>query len=164
MVSIVKKQISPSTEGTHPWSMVSYECSQHQIINVTLSFCAFRSPRVMRLQGWWGYLVSPRRYYLSSIFSVCVYMYVLSHSVMSDSFATRWTVACRLLCPWNFPDKNNWSRLSFPPPGDLTNPRLGPVSHALTGRFFTTVPLGKPLCCVVLSRSMVSDSLQPHGP
>ena len=26
------------------------------------------------------------------------------------------------------------------------------------------VPSGHPLCCAVLSRSVVSDSLQPHGP
>ena len=79
---------------------------------------------------------------LLQLLSVC--MYVLSHSVMSDSFAALWTVACRLLCPWNFPDKNNWSRLSFPAPGDLTDPRIEPVSHAWAGRFFTTAPLGKP--------------------
>ena len=29
----------------------------------------------------------------------------VSHSVMSDSFATPWTVA-RLLCPWDSPGKN----------------------------------------------------------
>ena len=80
MVSIIKKQISPSTEATHPSSMVSYECSQHQIINVTLSFCAFRSPRVMRLQGWWGYLVSPKKV-LSLLHLLCVCVYVCTQSL-----------------------------------------------------------------------------------
>ena len=31
---------------------------------------------------------------------------LISHSVMSDSFATPWTVAARVLCPWDFPGKN----------------------------------------------------------
>ena len=37
--------------------------------------------------------------------------------------------------------------VAFPPPGDLPNPRTelaSPVSPALAGRFFTTVPPGKP--------------------
>ena len=42
----------------------------------------------------------------------------------------------RFLCPWNFPGKNT--------PGDLPNPGIKPASHALTGRFFTTVPPGMP--------------------
>ena len=38
-------------------------------------------------------------------------------------------------------------RLPFPPPGDLPDPRVGPISPAsgaLAGRFFTTKPSGKP--------------------
>ena len=34
--------------------------------------------------------------------------------------------------------------LPFPTPGDLPNPRIEPISPALTGRFFTTEPPGKP--------------------
>ena len=40
-----------------------------------------------------------------------------------------------------------WSGLTFPPPGDLSNPGIEPLplaSPALAGRFFTTVPPGKP--------------------
>ena len=37
-----------------------------------------------------------------------------------------------------------WSGLPFPPPGDLPNSQIGPVSAALAGRFFTTEPSGKP--------------------
>ena len=33
---------------------------------------------------------------------------------------------------------------SFPSPGDLSDPGIEPTSPALTGRFFTTVPTGKP--------------------
>ena len=37
-----------------------------------------------------------------------------------------------------------WNGLPFPPPGDLPNPGIKPVSPALVGKFFTTVPPGKP--------------------
>ena len=44
-------------------------------------------------------------------------------------FATPWTIAPRLLCPWNFPDK--WSGLPYPPPGDLSDPGIESVFPAL---------------------------------
>ena len=36
---------------------------------------------------------------------------LVSHSVMSDSCATPWTVAHQGPCPWNFPGKN--TRVGF---------------------------------------------------
>ena len=50
--------------------------------------------------------------------------------------ATSWTIATRLLCPWNFPGKNNGVGCHF-------------LLHHIC------------LCCAVLSCSVVSDSLQP---
>ena len=53
-------------------------------------------------------------------------------------FATPWTVAARLLCPW---EQEYSSKLPFPSPRDLSNPGIEPVSiafPALAGRFFTT--------------------------
>ena len=47
-----------------------------------------------------------------------------------------------------FSRQEYWSGLPFPPPGDLPYPGIKPtslVSLALAGRFFTTVPPGKPL-------------------
>ena len=38
-----------------------------------------------------------------------------------------------------------WSGLPFPAPGDSPDPGIQPTSPALAGRFFTTVPPGKPL-------------------
>jgi len=37
-----------------------------------------------------------------------------------------------------------WSGLPFPSPRDLPDPGIEPVSPSLAGRFFTTVPPGKP--------------------
>ena len=34
--------------------------------------------------------------------------------------------------------------LPFPPPGDLPDPEIEPVSPVLTGGFFTSEPPGKP--------------------
>ena len=43
-----------------------------------------------------------------------------------------------------FSRQEHWSGLPFPTPGDLPVPRIEPVSSALAGEFFTTVPPGKP--------------------
>ena len=46
-----------------------------------------------------------------------------------------------------FSRQEYWNGLPFPPPGDLPNPGIKPVSlesPALAGRFFTTVLPGKP--------------------
>ena len=71
---------------------------------------------------------------------------VLGCSVLSDSFSTPWTVACQAPLSMEFSRKEYRSGLPFPPTGDL--PRSGlkpisPVSSALAGKFFTSVPYGK---------------------
>ena len=46
-----------------------------------------------------------------------------------------------------FSRQEHWNGLLFPPPGDLPNPGIEPVSltsSALAGGFFTTAPPGKP--------------------
>ena len=68
------------------------------------------------------------------------------HSVGSDS-VTPWTVALQTALSVGFPRQEYWSRLSFPPPEDLPDPGIkpmSPVSPALAGGFFTTEPPGKP--------------------
>ena len=42
------------------------------------------------------------------------------------------------------PGKNTGVGLPFPPPGDLPDPGVRPVSPALANGFFTAEPLGKP--------------------
>ena len=42
------------------------------------------------------------------------------------------------------PRQETWSRLPFPPPGDLPDPGSEPASSYITGGFFTTEPPGKP--------------------
>ena len=67
------------------------------------------------------------------------------HSVVSDSFATPWTVAHQVPLSVGFSSQEYWSGVPFPPPGDLPNPGIEPTSSALAGGFFTTKPPGKPL-------------------
>ena len=56
---------------------------------------------------------------------------------------TPWTVACQAALSM----QEYWSGLPFPPPGDLRDPGLEPMSPeslALAGRFFTTEPPENP--------------------
>ena len=53
-----------------------------------------------------------------------------------------------------------WSGLPFPPPGELSEPGIEPMSPALTGRFFTTEPPGKALSILYVVEYMC----QPQFP
>ena len=68
---------------------------------------------------------------------VCV-----SHSVVSNSFATPWTIAYQVPLVHGF-SRKDWSGLPFPSPRYLPNPGIEPSSPALAGRFFTTEAPGK---------------------
>ena len=62
--------------------------------------------------------------------------------------AIPWTVACQAPLSMEFSRQEHWSGLPFPPPGDLPNPGIEPMSHvspALTCRFFNIAPPGKPM-------------------
>jgi len=71
----------------------------------------------------------------------CVCVQSLTHVWL---FATTRTVACQAPLSIVFSRQEYWSGLPFPPPGDLPNPGIKPVSPALAGGFFTTEPLGSP--------------------
>ena len=72
---------------------------------------------------------------------------------------TPWTVARQTPLPMGFPGQEYWSGLPFPSPGDLSDPGIEPVSFALSGRFFTAEPLGKP-CIMVLRNTVILESCQ----
>ena len=46
-------------------------------------------------------------------------------------FATPWTVACQTSLSMEFSRQEYWSRLPFPSPGDLPDPKIEPGSPAL---------------------------------
>ena len=66
---------------------------------------------------------------------------VLSHFSCIKLFATPWTVAHQALLSMGFSRQEYWSGLRCPPPGDLPNSGIEPVSltyPALASGFFTT--------------------------
>ena len=62
--------------------------------------------------------------------AICKTRYVLACSVVSDS-ATVWTVACQAPLSIGFSKKIFWNMLLVPPPGDLCDPGIEPMSPAL---------------------------------
>ena len=60
---------------------------------------------------------------------------------------TPWTVTLQVPLYMGFSQQDYWSRLPFPSPGDLPDPRIEPMflaSSALADGFFTTEPPGRP--------------------
>ena len=70
---------------------------------------------------------------------VCVCVCTRAHAQFY-LFASSWMVAHQAPLSREFPRQEYWSGLPFDTPGDLTNPRITPVSPALAGRLFTTAP------------------------
>ena len=65
---------------------------------------------------------------------------MLNYCTRVQLFATPWTVAHQAPLSMGFSRQEHWSRLPYPPPGDL-NPGIEPTSlasPALAGGFFTT--------------------------
>ena len=61
--------------------------------------------------------------------------------LQSCLFVILWAVAHQAPLSMGFSGQEYWSGLPCPPPGDLPNPRTGPMSltsPALAGRFFIT--------------------------
>ena len=71
---------------------------------------------------------------------MCVHLWSLSQLQL---FATSCTVACQTPLSMGSSRQEYWSGLPCPPPGDLPDPGIEPVSPALAGGFFTTKPCGK---------------------
>ena len=71
---------------------------------------------------------------------------VLSHFSHVRLFATLWNVTCQAPLSMGFSRQEYWRGLPCPPPGDLPDTGIKPVSFmspTLAGRFFTTSPTWK---------------------
>ena len=55
-----------------------------------------------------------------------IVLYLFSHYILSDLFATLWTVASQDSVSMGFPRWEYWSKLPFPSPWDLLNQGLNP--------------------------------------
>ena len=111
-----------------------------------------------------------------AVIQLHAYMYLLllfSHWVVSNSFATPWTVVYKAALSMGFPRQDYWSKLPYSSPGDFLEPGTETASPAMAGLFFPAQLPGKPLHVSVLffkflsqlfllfSHSVVSDSLDP---
>ena len=72
---------------------------------------------------------------------------MLSHTDVSDS-ATPWTAALEAPLSMGFSRQEYWSGLPFPPPGDLPDSGIEPLSPALSDGFFATELPGKPVVLI----------------
>ena len=71
-----------------------------------------------------------------------------SHSVVSDSFATPWTVACQAPLSVGFSRQKYWSGFPYPSSGRFSRPRDWTCifcDSCLAGRFSIAKPPGKPI-------------------
>ena len=69
----------------------------------------------------------------------------VSHSAVSYSFVTPWTIAQQAPLSMGFSRQEYWSGLPFPSPGDLPNSGLKPRSPALQADSLPAEPQGKPI-------------------
>ena len=80
-------------------------------------------------------------------------------------FATLWAIACQAPLSVGFSRQEYWNELPFPPPRDLLNPGIEPMSPAYWQA--GSLPLSHlEIACVTsvqFSRSVMSDSLWPYG-
>ena len=69
---------------------------------------------------------------------------MLSHSVMSNSLESPWTVPHQASLFMGFPRQEYWSGLICPRPWDLPDPGIEPMSPALKADSLPAEPPGKP--------------------
>ena len=70
-------------------------------------------------------------------------------------FVTPWTVACQTPLSMGFFRQEYWSGLPLPPPGDIPDLEMEPMSPLLAGRFFPTEPSGEPNLPLKLSKTQI---------
>ena len=79
--------------------------------------------------------------------------FLLVHAQLYLILCDPWTVIHQTPLSMEFPRQEYWSGLPFHSPRDLTSPGIKPMSHALAGRFFTTVLPRKILAMAIISKS-----------
>ena len=64
-------------------------------------------------------------------------------SIVSDS-ATSWNVVCQAPLSMEFSSQEYWSGLTFPPPGDLPDPGIKPMSPISSALQVDSLPADVP--------------------
>ena len=84
--------------------------------------------------------------------TICSWKWHPIYECVVCSVVTPWTAAHEAPLSMGFFRQEYWSGLPFPPPGDLLNSGIKPVSlmsPVLADRFFTTAPPGKPTASII---------------
>ena len=83
-------------------------------------------------------------------------------------FVTPWTVACQAPLSMEFSRQEYWSRLPFPPPGDLPNPGIEPTNPGMEPRCLAyqadsllSEPPGKPVRPTIKSLGCMGSQCLP---
>ena len=122
--------------------------SVHGILLARILVCHFLLQGIFLTQGshWCLQLgcIAGGFFYHQALGSPQGHLLLLFSKVESDSFVTLWTVAHQTPLSVGFSRRKYWSGLPLPSPGDLSDPEIKPAYPALSGRFFTTEPPGKP--------------------
>ena len=66
---------------------------------------------------------------------------MVSHFTHVRLFATLWTVACQASLSMGFSSQKHWSGLPYPPPGDLFDPGIEPMSPGSPALQADSLPL-----------------------
>ena len=93
-------------------------CQSQQYVERQHLWCHLSLKKI----GHWVYtwkITATNAYLLLLLFSL---------EVMSDSFATLWTLACQAPLSMEFSRQEYWSGLPFPPPADLPIPGIEPIT------------------------------------
>ena len=99
--------------------------------NTLLGICFFPSLDSSGVASYWGLFCSEGKW-------------KWSRSVMSNSFATPWTVAHQAPPSMGFSRQEYWSGLPFLSPGDLSDPAIEPGFPALQADALPSEPPGNP--------------------
>ena len=152
-LSFLRKHLSLNLELTlnsrwFDFKIIIYICEILSINQVT-----FTGTRLRVIHIFGGNTIQPgtRCYYswVCVCVCVCVHTQLTSHVWL---FVTPWTVVCQAPLSRGFSRQGYWSRLPFPPPGDLSSPGIesaSPVSPVLADRCFTTELPGNPVNILV---------------
>ena len=81
---------------------------------------------------------------LSEFLNACGCLECCCHLVAKLCLTLFDPMDCQAPLSMGFCRQEYWSGLPFPSLGDLPNPGIEPVSHALVGSFFTTEPPRNP--------------------
>ena len=89
------------------------------------------------------------------LYSLCctIYVWMLSHFSRVQLFVTLWTAAHQASLSMEFSRQEYWRGLPCPPPGDLPDLGMEPVSPATIALQMHSLPLshqGRPKCILVV--------------